>query len=760
MPDPREIDAIVRGEHSDPHHVLGPHPAADGVTIRVFRPDALTVDVVPDDPSLLRRSAPRVDREGVFEAHFAERTDVFSYGLEIQRADGSREQTRDPFAFLPTLGEIDLHLASEGKHLRLYEQLGAHVRTYGDVTGVSFAVWAPMARRVSVIGSFNRWDPRICPMRRVGRGGIWELFVPDVPVGALYKFEILTAGNDAIHKLDPFAFAAQLRPNTAGVVVGPSTHRWADAEWLALRGACRAQESRIAIYEVHLGSWLRRSTARPTNPNAIVPLVPPAGASPPAAASRDPDDRAPGEWLTYRELAPVLADYVTRMGFTHVELLPIAEHPYDGSWGYQLTGYFAPTARHGTPDDFRFLVDHLHSRGIGVILDWVPAHFPKDAHGLARFDGSALYEHLDPRQGEHPDWGTLIYNFARPEVRNFLVSNALYWLEQFHVDGLRVDAVAAMLYLDYSRNPGEWVPNEHGGRENLDAIAFLKELNAAVTDNVPGAIVIAEESTAWPSVTRPTWLGGLGFAFKWNMGWMHDTLAYFSLDPIHRRFHHAKMTFSLMYAWSEQYLLPFSHDEVVHMKGSLLEKMPGDRWRRFANLRAMLAWMACHPGKKLMFMGGEFGQKREWNFETSLDWSLLDDPLHAGVQALTRDLLALARECPEVSERDGQSEGFRWIDANDSDQSVFSFLRLGPAGIAQWVCLLNATPVVRRAYAVGVPVSGEYIERINTDAQAYGGSGVGNLGRTHSSPTPRHGFSQSISVTLPPLAMLVFVCPR
>jgi 1,4-alpha-glucan branching enzyme len=725
---PDEVEKLVALAHADPHHVLGTHPVAAGVIVRAFRPDAAEVRLLPDDPALAPRAMERVHPGGLFATRVDGVAAPFPYRLEVRNHEGRTYQFRDAYTFLPTLGELDLYLAAQGQHRRLYEKLGAHVRRHGDVTGVAFAVWAPNARRVSVVGDWCAWDGRYYAMRKMGATGIWELFVPDLRPGTRYKFEIVAANGDVLLKQDPYAFQTELRPGTAGIVRTPPAHRWADAAWMEARAKRDPLRAPMAIYEVHLGSWMR---------------VPEEG----------------NRWLTYRELAVRLGDYVQQMGFTHVELLPVAEHPFDGSWGYQVTGYFAPTSRYGTPDDFRYFVDQMHARGIGVILDWVPAHFPRDAWALARFDGTALYEHADPRQGEHPDWGTLVFNYGRNEVRNFLLANALYWLDEFHVDGLRVDAVASMLYLDYSRKPGEWVPNRYGGRENLEAISFLRELNELVHGAYPGAVMIAEESTVWPAVSRPTYVGGLGFTFKWNMGWMHDTLKYFSLDPVFRRFHHNQLTFGLWYAYSENFVLPLSHDEVVHMKGSLLGKMPGDAWQRFANLRALLGYMWCHPGKKLLFMGGEFGQEREWNHDASLDWHLLQQPLHAGVAALVRDLNAFYRAHPPLWDADIEPAGFEWIVVNDSDQSVAAFARFDRERRTQVVCVLNATPVVRPGYRIGVPAAGEYREAINSDAAVYGGSNVGNYGAVQAQPVPSHGFPYSLELTLPPLAMLILEGP-
>ncbi|MEW5781548.1 MAG: 1,4-alpha-glucan branching protein GlgB [Pseudomonadota bacterium] len=622
-------------------------------------------------------------------------------------------------------GELDLHLFREGSHSRVYRCLGAHPETRDGVAGCHFAVWAPNAHAVSVMGDFNGWHRHSHWLRQLHPGsGIWEGFFVGAQVGQRYKFHIESNFHGyKVDKADPFAFAAEAPPATASVIADLS-YQWHDDEWMARRKTANALDAPFAVYEVHLGSW-RRSPETPDRP------------------------------LGYRELAIELADYCVEMGFTHVELLPVMEHPFYGSWGYQVTGYFAPTARYGSPQDFMFLVDHLHQKGIGVILDWVPSHFPNDQHGLAYFDGTALYEHADPRQGYHPEWSSQIFNYGRHEVRSFLLSSALFWLEQYHVDGLRVDAVASMLYLDYARKPGEWVPNEHGGRENLAAIHFLRQLNEAVYRDFPDTQTIAEESTAWPMVSRPTWLGGLGFGMKWNMGWMHDTLDYFAHDPIHRKYHHDQITFSIWYAFHENFMLPISHDEVVHGKGSLVGKLPGDEWQRFANLRLLLGYMWAHPGKKLLFMGCEFGQTAEWNHDKSLDWHLLQYWPHAGAQAWLRDLNAVYRSRPALFARDFSNDGFEWIDCHDSDESVLSFLRKGPAGETMLV-VANCTPVVREGYRLGVPRGGWWREVLNSDATCYGGSGQGNAGGCQAQDIPSHGRSHSLDLRLPPLAVLFF----
>ncbi|HUX35362.1 MAG TPA: 1,4-alpha-glucan branching protein GlgB [Gemmatimonadaceae bacterium] len=623
--------------------------------------------------------------------------------------------------FPPTVGDLDLHLFNEGTHHRLWEMLGAHPRELGGVAGTSFAVWAPNARRVSVVGDFCDWDARRHVLRPLASSGVHELFVPGVGPGALYKYEIETADGRRLLKTDPMAASMEAPPATASRVY-QSTHRWDDAAWIARRATAQPAHAPMHTYEVHLGSWMR---------------LPEEG----------------GRCLTYRELAPRLVAHATRLGFTHLELMPVAEHPFTGSWGYQVSGYYAPTARFGTPDDFRFFVDHCHQHGIGVILDWVPAHFPKDAFALARFDGTALYEHADPRQGEHPDWGTLVFNYGRHEVRNFLVSNALYWMEEFHIDGLRVDAVASMLYLDYSREPGEWLPNVHGGRENLEAVDFLRAANDAVRHAHPGCVMIAEESTAWPGVTGATAEGGLGFSFKWNMGWMHDTLEYLRRDPVHRRHHQDQLTFAMVYEYSERFVMPLSHDEVVHGKGSLYDKMPGDPWQKLANLRLLLTYQCARPGKQLVFMGTELAQEREWNHDTSLDWHLAERPDRAAFLRFMERLGRLYRETPAFWERDAEPEGFAWIDAADRQNSVFAFVRQD--GASHRVVVLNATPVPRHEYRIGAPVAGHYRVEFNTDAVEFGGSGAGTFGTVATDASPFHGRAQSMRLVLPPLGVLI-----
>ena len=622
------------------------------------------------------------------------------------------------------LSDFDFHLLGEGRHYRSYEKMGAHVREVDGTRGVQFSVWAPNAREVSVVGDFNGWRPGANPLSTRSESGIWEGFIGGIYPGALYKYHVASQFNGyAADKADPYGFAAEIRPNTASKVWDLGGYDWGDAAWLEARERTQALDAPSAVYEVHLGSWAR---------------VPEEG----------------NRWLTYREMAHKLADYVHHMGFTHVEFMPITEHPFDGSWGYQTVGYFAPTSRFGTPQDFMYLVDTLHQRGIGVILDWVPAHFPTDEHGLGYFDGTHLYEHADPRQGQHPDWGTFIFNFSRNEVRSFLISNALFWLDRYHVDGLRVDAVASILYLDYARREGEWIPNRFGGRENLEAIDFLRRLNETVYGEYPGVAMVAEESTAWPMVSRPVYLGGLGFGYKWNMGWMHDMLEYMSKDPIYRSYEHNRLTFSMMYAFSENFVLPFSHDEVVYGKGSMIRKMPGDDWRKFANLRLLYGFMTGHPGKKLLFMGDEFGQWNEWNHDESLDWGLLEHPAHQGLQRWVRDLNTFYRGQPALYERDTEAGGFEWIDCNDSQRSIVSFRRKGRDPGQEVVFVCNFTPEPRQNYRIGVPGRGQWKEVLNGDATLYGGSGQGNLGEVGSAPIPMHGQPWSLNLILPPLAMI------
>ena len=745
IPDPLDqgnLDALVAGRHGAPFDVLGSHVVTVGKRrlwiVRVFRPYADAVTVIPDSPADAADGAsPRwaapldmalLHDAGLFSLVLPLGDDEQppAYQLRIHFVSDVVLETADPYALLPVLSEYDLYLLGEGQDHKLYEKLGAHPCTHQGVDGVLFAVWAPSARRVSVVGNFNGWDDRVSPMR-MRPNGVWELFWPGLQVGEYYKYAILSWVKDyRVLKSDPVGFSSEERPGTASRVVDLSAYTWADTVWMGEQGQRNGLDQPISVYEVHPGSW------------------------------RAPSE---GDRITYRDLAHQLIPYAHDMGYTHIELMGIAEYPFDGSWGYQVTGYYAPTSRYGTPQDFMYFVDYCHQHGVGVLLDWVPAHFPRDEHGLSFFDGTHLYEHDDPRQGAHPDWGTLVFNYGRNEVRNFFVANALYWFDKYHIDGLRVDAVASMLYLDYSRKAGEWVANRYGGRENLDAIDFLRVCNATVADLFPHVLMIAEESTAWSGVTHPVARGGLGFSLKWNMGWMHDTLEYIKLESIHRRYHHGELTFSMVYAYSENFILPFSHDEVVHIKGSMLNKMPGDVWQKFANLRALYAYMYGHPGKKLLFMGGEFGQWAEWNFAGYLEWHLLseqsrDGPLHQQLQQLVRDLNHLARENPSLYEQDFSPEGFRWIDFADASSSVISFMRTRSQQREPLVFVCNFTPVVRYNYRIGVPAAPSYLLVLNTDAERYGGSGVGPAASIACEAVPMHGYEQSITLTLPPLATI------
>lgn len=719
-PDPSDIQRLLIGQHHDPHSVLGAHEYSGRTVIRAYRPHASKVVAVI--------GADRFPMQHIDSGLFAVAvpfTNLADYRLEIGYPGADEtiftHTTADAYRFLPTLGELDLHLFAEGRHERLWEILGAHPRSFttpdGVVEGVSFAVWAPNAKGVSVIGDFNHWDGNEAQMRVLGSSGVWELFWPGFPANGLYKFRVHGAGGGTTDRADPMAFATEVPPQTASRVT-TSSYTWNDGKWMARRAAQNPVFEPMSTYEVHLMSW------------------------------------RPG--LSYRQLATELTEYVVEQGFTHVEMLPVAEHPFGGSWGYQVTSYYAPTSRLGTPDDFRFLVDSLHRAGIGVIVDWVPAHFPKDAWALGRFDGTPLYEHSDPHRGEQLDWGTYVFDFGRPEVRNFLVANALYWLKEYHVDGLRVDAVASMLYLDYSRPDDGWTPNIHGGRENLEAVQFLQEMNATVHKVSPGIVTIAEESTSWPGVTRPTNLGGLGFSMKWNMGWMNDTLDYVSHDPVHRSYHHHEMTFSMLYAFSENYVLPISHDEVVHGKGTLWGRMPGGDHAKAAGLRSLLAYQWAHPGKQLLFMGQEFGQRAEWSEERGLDWFQLDEQgFSGGVQRLVRDLNGIYRRHPALWSRDTSPEGYSWIDANDSANNVLSFLRFGADG-SVLACVVNYAGSEHSEYRLGLPHAGAWQEVLNTDATIYNGSGIGNFGAVQATDEPWHGRPASAVMVLPPLAMLWF----
>ncbi len=730
----RNFELIAEGQHFEPFQVLGPHFACDRpsqLAIRTFSPHAQEVKILWGDARTLH-AARKVHPAGLFEAVVPlpgnetkpELPSPNSYRLRFLFTDGRALETFDTYAFPTVLTDFDLHLMGEGTHYLKYEKLGAHERHVDGIAGVHFAVWAPNARRVSVVGDFNGWDGRIHAMRNRGTSGVWEIFIPGLGEGLVYKFEVLSQyGGPSQLKADPYAFSSELRPNTASVVRSLDGYTWNDAPWADRRKEMGWLSGPISIYEVHPGAWRRME----------------------AEGNR---------WLTYRELAEQLLPYVKEMGFTHIELMPVMEHPYDPSWGYQTIGYYAVTSRYGSPKDFMYFVDRCHQEGIGVILDWTPAHFPRDAHGLAFFDGTHLYEHADPRRGAHPDWGTLVFNYGRNEVQNFLISNALFWVDKFHADGLRVDAVASMLYLDYSRKAGEWVPNQRGGRENLEAVTFLRRLNEVIHDRHPGSLMIAEESTAWPAVTQPVYAGGLGFDLKWNMGWMNDTLRYIARDPIHRRFHHNEITFSMVYAFSENFVLPFSHDEVVHGKHSLLSKMPGDEWRQFANLRLLFGWQFAHPGKKLLFMGSELASRHEWSESSGLEWRLTESPPHAEIQKLLKDLNHLYSEEPALHQVEFDWEGFRWLDASDSDNSVFSFLRRARDPLDFLVVVASFSPVVRDGYRVGVPKPGHYVEVLNTDSLHYGGSNVGNLGAIESEEVPWNGQPHSLRLRIPPLGVL------
>jgi 1,4-alpha-glucan branching enzyme len=720
------VRALVEARNRDPFAVLGPHRHGRDVLVRAFQPSARSIEVRLRATGELRAMT-RCDPAGLYEIRLRDVPDeVPDYRLRVTFPGDHVSEVDDPYRYGRVLSDFDLHLFGEGTQRRAYEKLGAHRIRVGSTVGVHFAVWAPNAERVSVIGDFNAWDGRVHPMRMLVNSGVWELFVPDLADGEKYKFEVRTRAGDLLKKSDPYGVAFEVPPQSAAIVRDISGYEWRDGDWMARRGERHHWFDRpMAIYEAHLGSWAR---------------VPEEG----------------NRFLDYRELAHRLIPYVKDLGFTHLELLPVMEHPFSGSWGYQVLGFFAPTSRFGTPEDFKYFVDECHRAGLGLILDWVPGHFPKDEFGLARFDGTALYEHADPRQGEHQDWGTLIFNYARNEVRNFLLSNALFWLEEYHIDGLRVDAVASMLYLDYSRREGQWIPNAYGGRENLDAIAFLRELNTLTHgDEVPaGAITAAEESTAFGGVSKPVYLGGLGFTYKWNMGWMHDVLQYVEQDPIHRRWHHGELTFSMLYAYTENFILPFSHDEVVHGKRSMLDKMPGDTWQKYANLRILYGYLYGHPGKKLLFMGSEFGQWREWNHDRSLDWHLLDDPSHAALRRYVQALNWFLSAEPALYEQDFDPAGFRWIDCSDNENSVVSTIRYAKDPRDFVVMVFNFTPVPRGEYRIGVPESGWYAEILNSDADTFGGSNVGNGGGVATEPVAAHGFKQSLRLTVPPLGCL------
>ena len=727
----KELNAFLGNHQANPHGWLGMHPLTHkgkaGVVVRAFVRAAVNCAVMElDAPGAPSHPMTLIAAEGFFEL-FLPGKEVFRYQLRYETSWGDIHQVHNAYSFLPSLSEQDLYLFNEGNEHRIYEKLGAHERQMGDVPGVAFAVWAPSASRVSLVGNFNNWDARYHPMRPLGGSGVWELFVPGVGQGELYKFAIWDQHGHMRLKTDPYGTYFEAPPNNAAIVCDTARHPWGDAQWIAQRTAQAGQLDRpLSIYEVHLGSW-KRNLAEANRP------------------------------YNYRELAPLLADYVSDMGFTHIEVLPVTEFPFTGSWGYQVTGFFAPTHRWGTPEDFQFFVDHLHQRGIGIIVDWVPAHFPRDAFALAQFDGTHLYEHADPRLGAHMDWGTLIFNYGRHEVRCFLIASALSWMERYHIDGLRVDAVASMLYLDYSRKAGEWVPNRHGGRENLEAIAFLRSVNDLVHQYYPGAIMIAEESTAFPMVSRPTKDGGLGFDYKWNMGMMHDTLAYFQKDPIHRKWMHDKLTFGMVYQYSENFVSVYSHDEVVHLKASMLGKMAaGSVAEKAANLRSLYGYIWMYPGKKLLFMGSEFGQRGEWNHDTNLDWQLLQEPQHEGLRALVRDLNKLYAGDPVLSASDFRSSAFRWVNCHDGDHSVISFLRQDEAQLTAYLVVSNFTPLTRTRYTVGVPHAGHWKEVLNTNSTYYGGTGFGNHGGKKTTTALADGYEQSLTLTLPGLSTTVF----
>ncbi len=713
------FEQIYQCKCHDPFQYLGLHYEKNNSIIRVYDPYAIKVHIILKK-EIKEIVAKKIDSRGLFEVKINKKIFNRDYKLRIFYP-GSIITTSDVYSFLPVISDYDLYLFNEGKSRFIYKHLGSHPIIHDGIKGVNFAVWAPNAKGVSVVGNFNNWDGRRHQMRVRGSSGVWELFIPNLKEGELYKFEIRTEEGPVV-KIDPYGFYFEKRPKNANIVfdVLNNEFKWTDEEWMKIRDKRNRINEPISIYEVHLGSWKRKN----------------------------------GEFLSYRELAHNLVEYVKKMGFTHIELLPIMEHPLDASWGYQVTGYYAPTSRYGNPEDFKYFVNYMHENGIGVILDWVPAHFPTDLFGLARYDGTALYEHVDPRKGYHPDWNTYIFNYGRNEVKNFLTSNAIYWYDNYHVDGLRIDAVASMLYLDYSRKPGEWIPNIYGGNENLEAIAFLQELNSTCYELFGNIMMIAEESTAWPNVSKPTYIGGLGFGYKWNLGWMNDTLSYFKLDPIYRKYHHNKITFSLFYAFNENFILPLSHDEVVHGKGSLIKKMPGDEWQKFANLRLLLSYMWTHPGKKMLFMGGEFAQWKEWDFDSELDWYLLDFEKHRKLQKIVIDLNKIYIENPEFYEIDYNFNGFQWIDCNDSQNSVISFLRKDSSGNYS-IIVCNFTPVVRQNYRVGCPDLTNYKEIFNSDSEYYGGANVGNLGKIKAEKIKFHGFDYSINLTLPPLGVII-----
>ena len=725
-----KIGQLVDGRHENPFELLGPHVVTDlgrrALAVRAFLPDSTQAWVLDEAHDSPPRPMRRIHPAGVFEAicPAPESDGRPRYMIRVADQSGKKTTMHDPYSFPHLLSDYDLHLLNEGTHWQVYSKMGAQMRTIDGVEGINFAVWAPNATSVSLVGDFNAWDGRRHPMRKHIPSGFWELFVPNLEEGTVYKYQV-RHHDHVFEKSDPFGFGAEVPPRTASQVVDLDRHRWHDGEWIAHRANSKWLEEPLSFYEVHLGSWRRPG-----------------------------DD--PNRWLSYRELAHQLVDYVKEMGYTHLELLPVSEHPLSASWGYQTVGYYAATSRYGTPHDFMYFVDLCHQNGIGIVLDWVPAHFPRDGHGLRRFDGTALYEHADPRQGEHRDWGTLIFNYGRHEVRNYLVSNALFWFDKYHIDGIRVDAVASMLYLDYSRQEGDWLPNEFGGRENLGAIACLKQLNEQVHLQFPGALTIAEESTAWPGVSRPTYLGGLGFSMKWNMGWMNDTVSYMRHESIHRKYHHDELTFSLIYAFHENFVLPLSHDEVVHCKGSILDQMPGDLWQKFANMRLLYSYMWTHPGKKLLFMGSDFGQWNEWDFDGSLQWDLLQWESHQGVRKCVSDLNHLYRRERALHQLDFDGRGFEWIDCHNFEDSTLSYIRRGKNPQDFVVTCCNFTPVPREKHRLGVPEECWYQEIFNSDSMHYNGSNIGNFPGVMAEDVPSHGRPASLEVCLPPLALVVF----
>jgi 1,4-alpha-glucan branching enzyme len=726
-----ELDSLVNAQSRTPHTLLGMHPLGDGkgIVVRAFIPWATEVEITPvHEKNKPRFKLQRIHDAGVFEGTSHEAKEVYAYDLVITGHTGHKTQIRDAYSFLPTLGETDLYLFAEGNERRIYQKLGAHIRQLDGVWGTSFAVWAPNAQRVSVVGDFNGWDGRRNQLRHLGASGVWEIFIPGIGEGAHYKYEIRNIHGHVVLKTDPYGFFFESAPKNASIVWDLKKFKWSDEKWFQSRKEKNHLRSPVSIYEVHLGSWRKKNWH---------------------------------ESLSFRELAKPLVDYVRKMNFTHVEFMPVSEHAYYPSWGYQVTGFYSPTSRFGTPDDFKFLINALHEAGIGVLIDWVPAHFPRDDWALARFDGTHLYEHEDPRKGAHQDWGTLIFNYGRHEVKNFLAANALFWCEEFHIDGLRVDAVASMLYLDYSRRSGEWVPNQYGGRENLEAIDFLRFFNHCVHTEHPGVMTIAEESTAWPQVTRPPYIGGLGFTFKWNMGWMHDTLDYFNHDPVHRKYHQHDLTFAMLYHYNENFILPLSHDEIVHGKGSLVGKMPGDDWQKFANLRSLLAYQWMFPGKQLLMMGCEIGQRAEWNENRELDWWLLDQgPYHRGLQRFVEDLNKFYRHEAALWDGDYDQKGFYWVDCTDADNSVLSFVRQNTDCTRQIIVVMNLTPVLRPSYRIGVPKPGLWKEVLNSDSSIYGGSNCGNLGGITASDQAWHNQEFSAEICLPPLSVIAFSSPQ